>query len=807
MPSFYQKYNLELVKSEQFTDKKVFYEDLDSDGYSEKIITEKFSGFNAIRFYNCDDSVLVQINLKNSITNHELCKFEDYDKNGFKEFYFLTINNDSIFLNAIEYPKFNKFLFKNKFITTIRQNHKGGFDVETANAPASYDMNDDGYKEIYFYISSGYSYYPRKIFAYDIINDTVYASPQNGVTFAPPSFYDFENDNTPELYFTTFATDNFKNEFNINNYPDTSAWLMLLNKNLNFVFKPIEFGPRGSMLQVKPIKNKNKDTADILILHTSFLDNNTTPTAYIYDIKGNLIKQKMILEITNNNIKLIELDFDLSKIYFIDKKGYLYTFNYNIELIKKRNILNLKNQEDIIIGLYDMNNDGEKEILFRHQSGMTVTDINFNHPTFIALENSGLAFPNIVKSKSGDIFFWFKSINNTWYMLKYSKNLQYIYRYFIFAAIFTTLYAILYILMTLRSKMLEADNKRLNQIVEERTHKINSQKNNLDILNQKFLASNVELKEKNKKLLELNKYKQSLSAMIVHDLKNPLNRIISTSKSKNTEAERKLYESSQYMLNLVENILSVTKIEQTGLTVNATAVNLQEIILNAYKSTEFLFKNKGVIFEKQITINYKVLAENEILKRILINLFTNAVKYTISGGKVTVSVKKINDFAHIEVKDTGIGIRQEKLSKIFEIYEHDNLSDEGRVSSTGIGLYFVKNAIKALGSKISVKSEPNKGTGFIFTLKIIEFINKSETIFNFENNDSFQLDIKEKEIIKAIVNDLKNTELYEVTKIKELINQLNTDTENLKSWVKLMNECVANYNTDMFQKLIIIAEV
>ncbi|RLD74859.1 MAG: hypothetical protein DRJ10_16315, partial [Bacteroidetes bacterium] len=242
------------------------------------------------------------------------------------------------------------------------------------------------------------------------------------------------------------------------------------------------------------------------------------------------------------------------------------------------------------------------------------------------------------------------------------------------------------------------------------------------------------------------------------------------------------------------------------LTVNTTAVNLQEIINNAYESTEFLFENKGVKFETEIYSNYKVLAENEILKRIFINLFTNAVKFTNSGGKLTVTVKKDKEIAIIEVKDTGIGIREEKLNIIFAEYEQDIVSNKGSISSTGIGLYFVKNAIEALGGTIIVESETNMGANFIISLKIIDFINKTETVINSKNNHHIQLDIKDKKKLESVIVELENTELYELTKIKNILAQVNANTPNLKLWLKLINECVANYNTDLFKKLITIAK-
>jgi len=814
MPPFYQKFHLKLIKSEQHTNKKIFYKDLNSDGFSEKIISENKFNFNSIIFQNEKDSVISQMNIEYLTTDNELSKFEDYDQDGFLEYYFLTINKDSIFLNAVEYGTPPTYVFKKKFITLIKKNHKENYDISTDYSPRTFDINGDGYLEIYFYISSGYSYFPRKIYAYNIVNDTLYSSPESGAKFMSPNFFDFENDNSPELYFTTFATDNYDSSDDVNNYPDTSAWFMLLDKNLKFIFDPIEFTPRGTSLQIYPIKSKKKLEYDILVLKTSFVDSHSPVTAYIYDTKGELIKGKELSEISNKNITLIKNHLDNSKILFIDELGYLYKYNYNLTFEKKQKVINLKHSEHISVGNYDIDNDGINEYLFWHQSGMTVTDINFKHAVFIPLENSGLEFPSIVKSIDGNTYFWYKTENNIWYMLHYSKNTHYFYRHIVFFVIFGIIYLFLRLLMTLRTKKIKTSYIKLNKIVTAKTLEITNQKEELNKLNQKLFANFLKVEEQNnkiniqneelesmyKEIKNITKFRELNTQMIVHDLKNPLNRIISTSKDK--KADKKLYEASQYMLNLVENIISITKIEQTGLIFRPTAINLQEVIRTSYESTDFLFKNKGIIFESNSSFNFKVLAENEILKRIFINLFTNAIKYTPSGGKICVSIEKNNDFAKITVKDNGIGIKRENLDTIFEIYSQHNHSKIERVSSSGIGLFFVKNAIEALNGKIEAKSELNKGTSFIFTLKIIEHIEKTKKTSNFENFEILQLSNDEKNKIKNLIETLKTTELYEISKIKKLINNSIFDTPDLKIWKNKLEESVVNYNTNLFQKLI-----
>ena len=318
--------------------------------------------------------------------------------------------------------------------------------------------------------------------------------------------------------------------------------------------------------------------------------------------------------------------------------------------------------------------------------------------------------------------------------------------------------------------------------------------------NIKINNQNQKLKDTNNELQKMSKFREINTQMIVHDLKNPLNRIISTSK--NNDKSRDLYESSQFMLNLVENILNVTKIEQTGLTIVPTAIDLQEIILLAYESTDFLFRNKGVIFEFIEDYNYNVLAENEILKRIFINLFTNAVKFTPSGGKICVLIQRKEELVEIEIKDSGIGIKNENINKIFNIYQKDYLPEIEDINSNGIGLFFVKKAIEALGSQIYVKSEINVGTSFIFNLKVIECFKKSKKINSFKDKRIIQLNQEEKNILKNIVDELEQTELFEISKIKKVIYSIDLKTENIIKWKKSLEDCLVNYNTNLYYKLI-----
>ena len=334
--------------------------------------------------------------------------------------------------------------------------------------------------------------------------------------------------------------------------------------------------------------------------------------------------------------------------------------------------------------------------------------------------------------------------------------------------------------------------KQKNAILSDKYLKIEQQKR--------------EIEKINRQLTELSKLKELNTQMLVHDLKNPLNNIISACKIKNSPDEQNLYESSQYMLNLVENILSYTQINNTGFNISLNTVNLQDVIAEAYRNTDFLFNNKGVFFINKIDKTVKVLSDAKILQRIFINLFTNAVRFTPSGGKITIDYEIVENKIKITFSDTGIGIKNERLKNIFDIYQYDNISSEAKYSSTGIGLFFIKKAIEAHHEKISVNSTPGKGTTFTFYLKVLEIDHHKPVNTIKQNHNLPKLTEEEKKILKNITRQLKTKELYEVSDIKAILKNIKFESPNIKLWTELVNKCLMNLNTQNYIELINIVE-
>ncbi|NOZ46952.1 MAG: sensor histidine kinase [Chlorobi bacterium] len=235
--------------------------------------------------------------------------------------------------------------------------------------------------------------------------------------------------------------------------------------------------------------------------------------------------------------------------------------------------------------------------------------------------------------------------------------------------------------------------------------------------NNKIEKQSIELKKANNELVELDKFKNEMTNMIVHDLKNPLGIIINYANfSDTTKALRVIKFSGYQTLNLVNNILAVRKYEEKGIKLDIQSVILHEITDKVYEQLSLLIEQKKINFINEIPKKIKVKADPYIVERIFVNILTNALKFTQINGKIIIKAAKINSFIKISISDNGYGIKKENMSKLFKKYGQINSQKEGTIVSTGLGLFFCKFAVEAHGGKINAESEYQKGSTFWFTL-------------------------------------------------------------------------------------------
>ncbi len=241
----------------------------------------------------------------------------------------------------------------------------------------------------------------------------------------------------------------------------------------------------------------------------------------------------------------------------------------------------------------------------------------------------------------------------------------------------------------------------------------------------------IDLENKNEELLELQNFKEDLTRMLVHDLKNPLTVVIGSLNimkegliGKLAEEQRKLVEmskrSADRLLTMIMNILDISKLEEGKMELHKKEVGLEEFLGKiAQKHAEAAAAEGKKVNLAASFSDPKVSADEIILERILDNLISNSLKHT-EKDKGAVEVSAVYDGpareARISVKDNGEGIPAEYLDKVFEKFVQVESRKLGTKLDTGLGLTFCKLAVNAHGGRIWVESEAGKGSTFIFTI-------------------------------------------------------------------------------------------
>ncbi|MBE6067163.1 MAG: response regulator [Clostridium lundense] len=280
------------------------------------------------------------------------------------------------------------------------------------------------------------------------------------------------------------------------------------------------------------------------------------------------------------------------------------------------------------------------------------------------------------------------------------------------------------------------------------------------VANERIETLNSENDESNKKveeLMEYDKIKTEFFANMSHELKTPLNVISSTvqllrtlDESKNLADDRIQYyftimnQNSLRLLRLINNIIDTTKINGGYLNLNLTNDNIVYVIEELVQSVADFVKSKGINIIFDTEVEEKVIAfDEEKIERIILNLLSNAVKFTDSKGSIFVNIYDKGDFIEISIKDTGIGIPEDKLDFIFERFAQIDKSITRKKEGSGIGLALVKSLIEIQGGTIRVKSELGKGSEFTITLPV-KVMSTEELQSNVTSEESSESKYKEK---------------------------------------------------------------
>ena len=300
--------------------------------------------------------------------------------------------------------------------------------------------------------------------------------------------------------------------------------------------------------------------------------------------------------------------------------------------------------------------------------------------------------------------------------------------------------------------------QQTNEELEEKANLLEEQKEKLE-------NAKMDIETKARELEVTSKYKSEFLANMSHELRTPLNsvlilaQLLSENKNnslaaKEVEFAKNIYNSGTDLLDLINEILDLSKVESGKMELDIAAVPFAEIKTDITAMFTEVAKNKSIelsFHQNEKELKDAIETDKQRLEQILRNLLSNAFKFTAKGGKVVLNIEKINnndvvfknkrlshapDIISFSVTDNGIGIPADKLSIIFEAFQQADGSTKRKYGGTGLGLSISRELANALGGEIHLKSEEGKGSTFTlyvplkFDASIMEPVERSVEIRN-----------------------------------------------------------------------------
>ncbi len=437
-------------------DRESFYFDLDGDGRSERVLVYKSSKeMTSLILYEWDDDLIDQINVSGRKVRRAELFSGDYNSDAKCELYLFTYSGDSLFLNVLDPFSATNGEIRRKQIDGCR----------TINGEAEYriigsameDRNGDGMKEFYFSINAGFTLAPRRLYCYDLINDSLFVSQLAGTS---PNYNlrsdDLDEDGFLEIWGESNAYDNYGDS--VVPYSDHSAWLMVFSHTLDYKFEPVEFEGFGSIVNAEVLEVQGEKK---MVAFRSYRGNRDSIDSELclVDLNGK-VEQRVDLSAYDFRERP-QLYIHNQEISLYDSKGRIIVFNHHLELQEIHEKDWLKGH---FLGRYRIADHPEILGFMSDEVILSITDMGFRRLAEIPLHH--LSTPNVfmyqVNNKTAPEGLLIKTTDSELLISldpNPIRNIIFLYGLIIFMSIYTFIYLIQVYQIRQEKKKSENENR------------------------------------------------------------------------------------------------------------------------------------------------------------------------------------------------------------------------------------------------------------------------------------------------------------------------------------------------------------
>ncbi len=603
------KYKIDTIEHKEINPEEVYsYIDLDNDGTSEKIWYHG-SPYNYPSFIiTVNGKTLDQWNFSGVFIDRDFFIYCDYDLDSIKEIFIFTIVNDSIYYELIR-PYSNSIETQTKRYLDVTKPYNGEYKCEMIFCESN-DIDRDGYKELIVEIITGIAKQPRNLYLIDINDDTILKSPESGSGIYNPLSADINNDGHIEYLGDSRALGNYENNDTIN-YPDTHAWLMVLDKNMSFLFPPVKFGEYKTDLDVRPLNVGDHFNLIALQKHRGMED--IKNVLYLFDENGVVIRKRELTNLKDieKSMLFVKDDTNYGEVYIQFYNGTVSKIDTNLDITPVCILPGIMDEWPVVI---DFDLDGEKEILFfgLDYEIFTIVRNDFSNPVVFDFENENPISNNIsiIKRDQTTPLIYFQRGGHS-YILNYHRNSMYYLKYLLYIGIYSILYALFYLI------------RRSQQIIARRKYQT-----------EKKIAE-----------LQLQSVKSQLDP---HFTLNILESIGSLYNKKDNE-------KASYVFGKYAKLLRTTIIGSDN--IDTTLSEELDYVKHYLDLEKYRYEDK---FVYEIQIEERLDCNIHIPKMLIHTFAENAIKHGIKhrkrkGGCISIRVKSIDNGCKIIVEDNGVG--------------------------------------------------------------------------------------------------------------------------------------------------------